>query len=350
MRNPLPTGRRLTYTESATVDMELIVRRASLDGGTVMVPAFFCRNLFERIFDRHDVEPLFVDVDPETYHMDPDLAEEYVQDVDAVLLLHTFGLPAAMDRWTDLAREGDAVLIEDCARALGARYDDRPVGSFGRYAFFSMAKTTPLAFGGVFVSPLTEGPVDLAPYRFDADRFLRTLYNLVPWDVPLEDRVAAIYADVLGDDTSTAPEVGDVDPPEADVVRRLDPLNRWLFERYLRRDFAERIVRQNAVAAELRDVLTGRGIDVQSDAPGRVNYLLTATVPDERDELVEYLKSRDYAVDVVWDDPWSLAYGDGTDRERFPVAADLADRVLSFYVPQTSLDDVRRLERDLEAF
>lgn len=350
MRHPLPSGRRLTYTESATVDFELIVRRASLDGATILVPAFFCSNLFERIFDRHDIEPRFVDVEPDTYHVDPSIAEGQLDDVDAVLLLHTFGLPAPMDRWTELADEADVVLVEDCARALGARYRDRPVGSFGDYAFFSMAKVTDLAFGGVFVSPLAEPPPDPEPSRLDADRILRTSYSLFPRDLPAERWVARGYDAVFGDGSSTAPEIGAIEPPAADVVRELDPLNRWLFERYLRNEFARRIDRSNALAADLRDVFAGQGLNVQADAPGRVDYLLSATVPDHRDELVSFLTERGHPVDVIWNDPWAFSHDGGADGREFPVTAGLADRILSVYVDQLSSGDVDRLESDVEEF
>jgi dTDP-4-amino-4,6-dideoxygalactose transaminase len=348
--DPLPSERTLVYTESATVAFEQIVREAALDGGQILVPAFFCRNTFERVFERHDLTPVFVDVDEDTYHIDLDEARPHLDAVDAVLLVHAFGLPAPMDRWAKLADVADFVLIEDCARALGSSYDRKPVGSVGDYAFFSLIKTTPLSFGGILVGSSASTATDIAPPRIDADRLLRTLYSVAPVEFPLETQIARIYDRLLDDDSSTAPEIDDVSPPEADTVHRLDPMNWWLFDRYLRREFETRLDYQASVAGELRSVLSRAGMDLQADAAGRTQYVFPATVAGDRDDLLDYLRARDHAVATVWDDPWALYHPAGGDAEDYPVTAHLAQQVLSFLPPEMTLSDVGRLERDLLAY
>jgi len=350
MSDPLPTGRTLLYTESATVAFEQIVREASLDGGRVLLPAFFCRNTFERVFERHALDPVFVDVDEDTYHIDLDLARPLLDDVDAVLLVHAFGVPAPMDRWTKLAEESDVILIEDCARALGSQYDGRPVGSFGEYAFFSLIKTTPLSFGGILVGSEASTTNDLAPPRIDADRLLRTLYSVAPVAFPREKLVARLYDRLLADDSSAAPEIDDVEPPEADTVHRIDPLNWWLFDRYLRQEFEVEITRQQTVASRLRSLLSRAGFDLQVDAPGRMNYVLPATVEGGRDDLLAHLRSRDHAVAAVWDEPWAFYHDAGGKPAEYPVTKSLSEKILSFLVSKLTLADVRRLEQDLLAY
>jgi UDP-4-amino-4,6-dideoxy-N-acetyl-beta-L-altrosamine transaminase len=78
-------------------------------------------------------EPLFVDVDPDTGLMDLGACEELLrrERVRAVLPVHLTGRPLDLDRVAALAEQAGAVLIEDAAHALGARWQGRPVGSCG---------------------------------------------------------------------------------------------------------------------------------------------------------------------------------------------------------------------------
>lgn len=96
--------------------------------------------------------PVYVDCRLDTYNMDLDEAERRVTPrTRAVVLQHTFGIPADLDAALDLARRHNLELIEDCVHALGATYDGRPVGTFGRAAFFSTeeTKTISTTMGGM---------------------------------------------------------------------------------------------------------------------------------------------------------------------------------------------------------
>ena len=94
-------------------------------------------------------QPVFADVDPTTCNLDPDAVEEVLseRDVDAILVVHLYGLPAEMDRFVEIADEHDLALIEDAAQAHGAEYDGRRVGSFGDAACFSFYPTKNLTTG-----------------------------------------------------------------------------------------------------------------------------------------------------------------------------------------------------------
>jgi len=85
-----------------------------------------------------DAEPVFADVDPETWNIDPEhVAELADQDTAAILPVHLYGHPAPMDEITAIANEHDAVVIEDAAEAHGAQYKGETVGSLGDAAIFS---------------------------------------------------------------------------------------------------------------------------------------------------------------------------------------------------------------------
>lgn len=98
--------------------------------------------------------PIFVDSRPDDFNMDLGLAERLVTPRTKVLLVqHTFGIPVDMDAALDLARRHRLRVVEDCAHALGARYDGRSVGAFGDAAFFSTEeKTISSSMGGVVVT------------------------------------------------------------------------------------------------------------------------------------------------------------------------------------------------------
>ncbi|MFP9191293.1 DegT/DnrJ/EryC1/StrS family aminotransferase [Natrialbaceae archaeon A-CW1-1] len=94
-------------------------------------------------------EPVFADIDPETYNLDPDSAREVAiaEDVDAIMPVHLYGLPADMKPLCELADELEIPLIEDAAQAHGAVYDGQRVGSFGDVACFSFYPTKNMTTG-----------------------------------------------------------------------------------------------------------------------------------------------------------------------------------------------------------
>lgn len=86
--------------------------------------------------------PRFVDIDPETYTLDPArLPEAITPRTRAVIPVHLYGRPAEMDSVLAIARAHNLVIIEDCAQAHGARYHGQMVGSLGDAAAFSFYPT-----------------------------------------------------------------------------------------------------------------------------------------------------------------------------------------------------------------
>ncbi|HEX2231972.1 MAG TPA: DegT/DnrJ/EryC1/StrS family aminotransferase [Thermoleophilaceae bacterium] len=99
--------------------------------------------------------PIYVDCRATDYNMDLALAERLVTPrTKALVLQHTFGIPADLDAALALAARHGLDVIEDCVHSLGATYRGRPVGSFGRAAFFSTEETKIISstMGGVVVT------------------------------------------------------------------------------------------------------------------------------------------------------------------------------------------------------
>jgi dTDP-4-amino-4,6-dideoxygalactose transaminase len=80
--------------------------------------------------------PVFVDIDPETYDIDPDrVAAAITPRTKAICPVHLFGLPADMGPLMELAERHGLAVVEDACQAHGAEYQGRRVGSFGHGAF-----------------------------------------------------------------------------------------------------------------------------------------------------------------------------------------------------------------------
>ncbi|MFC4437940.1 MULTISPECIES: DegT/DnrJ/EryC1/StrS family aminotransferase [Natrialbaceae] len=94
-------------------------------------------------------EPVFADVDPVTYNLEPKAARDAArtEDVDAILVVHLYGCPAEMDAFVELAADLEIPLVEDCAQAHGASYRGQRVGSFGDAACFSFYPTKNMTTG-----------------------------------------------------------------------------------------------------------------------------------------------------------------------------------------------------------
>ena len=83
--------------------------------------------------------PVFADVDPLTYNLDPASAERAITErTKAIMPVHQIGLPADMDAFIALAERYGLELVEDAACAIGAHYKGRPIGSLGPLACFSL--------------------------------------------------------------------------------------------------------------------------------------------------------------------------------------------------------------------
>jgi dTDP-4-amino-4,6-dideoxygalactose transaminase len=113
-------------------------------GDAVAVPAFTFAATAEAVCHTGAL-PLFADVDPQTLTLRPEALRQAVRRhpgrVRAIIPVHLYGQPAAMDGIAAVARESAAVIVEDAAQAHGARYRARRVGGLGTLGCFSFYPT-----------------------------------------------------------------------------------------------------------------------------------------------------------------------------------------------------------------
>ncbi len=82
--------------------------------------------------------PVFVDIDPKTFNINPKLIEEKVTEkTKAIMPVHLFGQPCDMDPIMAIAKKYNLIVVEDACQAIGTEYKGRRVGSIGDYGAFS---------------------------------------------------------------------------------------------------------------------------------------------------------------------------------------------------------------------
>jgi len=92
--------------------------------------------------------PIFVDINKETYNIDPEKIEEKITDkTKAIMPVHIFGNPCDMKAIGDIAEDRELIIIEDCAQGHGALIDGKHVGNFGDIGCFSFYGTKNLIGG-----------------------------------------------------------------------------------------------------------------------------------------------------------------------------------------------------------
>lgn len=107
--------------------------------------------------------PVFVDSEPDTWNMDPQLLETAIKDriektgrkPKAIVPVYLYGMPAKIDEILAVAEKYDIPVIEDAAEGLGSRYNGRVCGTFGRYGVLSFNgnKMITTSGGGALICP-----------------------------------------------------------------------------------------------------------------------------------------------------------------------------------------------------
>ena len=143
-------------TNSGTAALHMCIAALGIEpGDEVIVPAFTFWATAAAVL-HHNAIPIFVDIDPQTFCIDPAQIEAKLSErTKAVIAVHIHGMPADMDGVLAIAKQHSLKIVEDAAQAHGARYKGMPCGAIGDVAGFStqMSKTlTTGSEGGLFVT------------------------------------------------------------------------------------------------------------------------------------------------------------------------------------------------------
>jgi perosamine synthetase len=116
-------------------------------GNEVILQSFTCPAVPSAIV-RLGATPIYADIDPDTFGIDPHKLEEKITEKTQVIIVqHTFGIPAEMDKIVRIAHKHNLRIIEDCCHAFGSKYSGQEVGSFGDAAIYSFGWYKPVVLG-----------------------------------------------------------------------------------------------------------------------------------------------------------------------------------------------------------
>jgi len=123
-------------------------------GDEVIVPALSWSTTIWPLI-QNNLVPVFVDIDPLTLNIDPNKIEDAISEkTSAIMIVPVYGNPCEMDAITSICQKHKLTLIEDTCESLGASYDGKPLGTFGRvgtYSFYFSHHMTTLE-GGVCIT------------------------------------------------------------------------------------------------------------------------------------------------------------------------------------------------------
>jgi len=118
------------------------------EGDEVIVPSFTFFATASAV-SRLGAKPVFVDIDPNTFNIDPHRVEKAITSATrAIIPVHLFGQCAEMSPINELAGRFGLAVIEDACQAIGAKYHDMPAGSLGDIGCFSFYPTKNLGSFG----------------------------------------------------------------------------------------------------------------------------------------------------------------------------------------------------------
>jgi dTDP-4-amino-4,6-dideoxygalactose transaminase len=140
---------------NGTISLEIALTAAGIQPGDEIIvpPITFVASATS--IARVGAIPVFVDVDPATINLDHELVEKSItQRTRGIVAVHFAGHPVDLDRLVELCDRHNLVLIEDCAHAHGAEWQQQRVGSFGSFGSFSFqaSKNMTAGEGGMLIT------------------------------------------------------------------------------------------------------------------------------------------------------------------------------------------------------
>lgn len=140
----------ISFESGRTALFSILVAANIKAGDEVLIQSYTCVAVPDPVLWA-GAKPIYVDCDETLTMSSKDLKKKITPRAKAIIIQHTFGVPANLNALLEIARAHNLFVIEDCAHALGAVYAGKPVGSFGDAAFFSFGRDKAISsvFGGM---------------------------------------------------------------------------------------------------------------------------------------------------------------------------------------------------------
>ncbi|MCK4403462.1 MAG: DegT/DnrJ/EryC1/StrS family aminotransferase [candidate division Zixibacteria bacterium] len=134
---------------SGTDALLLSLRACGVGPGDEVITTGFSFFATAGVITRLGATPVFVDIDPNTYNMEPDQIEKKITSkTKAIMPVHLYGQCVDMDPITEIARKHNLKVVEDAAQAIGAKYKGRKAGTLGDFGCFSFFPSKNLGAAG----------------------------------------------------------------------------------------------------------------------------------------------------------------------------------------------------------
>ena len=125
---------------NGTLALQLACQVLRLSGEVITTPFTFPATTHVLYWNR--IQPVFCDIQPDTFNMDPQRIEEMItQDTTAILPVHVFGYPCDTEAIQEIANRHGLKVIYDAAHAFGVEVDGKPIGNYGDISMFSFHAT-----------------------------------------------------------------------------------------------------------------------------------------------------------------------------------------------------------------
>lgn len=150
LENYFKTDQVLLYNSGRSAELEILKAFGIGKGDEVIIQAFTCVAVPNSILWT-GATPVYCDISNDLNMDVSQLQSHITPKTKAIIVQHTFGTPAKMDKIMDVAKKNSLLVIEDCAHALGGLYKGKLLGTWGDAAFFSFGrdKVVSSVFGGV---------------------------------------------------------------------------------------------------------------------------------------------------------------------------------------------------------
>lgn len=308
-------GRACVAVSSGTTGLHLGLLAAGIGpGDEVIVPSFTFAATANSVA-LTGATPVFADIDPLTYCLDPASVEAAITDRTAAIMpVHLYGHPADVTALGALAQAHGLQLFEDAAQAHGATWQGEPVGSFGTFAMFSLYPTKNMTSGeGGMVSCATPEVVRQVQLLRNQGMERRYENEVVGFNARMTDVHAAIGRVQLG------------------------KLPAWTTQR-------------QANATFLSENLEGVGVPHVAPGATHVWHQYTIRVPQDRDGFAKaLLAEHGVGSGVYYPIPNHQLPSFGLEFD-LPVTREACEQVLSLPVhPALSTDDLERVVAGVNA-
>lgn len=276
-------------------------------------------------------EPIFVDVDPITYNIDPtgiahtleNSDDERLKRIKAIIPVHLYGQPADMDPILKIAKKHNLRVVEDAAQAHGAQYRGQRVGSFGHIGCFSFYPAKNLgAFGDAGAAITNDHEIATTVRKLrDHGGIKKYQHDLVGYNSRLDSLQAAV------------------------LLTKLRYLDEWNERRRKNAQIYDELL------SEVPQVVTP-GV---SEKVNHVYHLYVVRLDNgNRDELRDYLGSRGIASGVHYPKPVHLTKAFqylGRREGSFPVSEEYARKIISLPMyPQLRREQIEYVVQEIRRF